>query len=479
MATTVSSTGIGTLSSPGIGSGLDIKSIVSQLVAIEKKPLDTLKLQAATVQTKISAFGQIKSQISALADAAGTLNSLTTFNAVTTTSSNTAAVTATAVGGTAANNFSIKVDSLAKAQSTASGALLPVGGALGAGTLRLQLGKWTVVPVSFFPQAGVGPVDIVVSATDTVTDVASNINGSNAGVSATVLNDASGQRLLLRSKTTGESAGYSLTVPADADNDTGDGAGLSRLVFGSSIQYGADAKIQVNDIPVSSSTNTFANVVSGVSVTAVAETSTAVDIAVTPNQGVVKSAVEAFVSAFNVVNQSLNELTKYDPATRSAGLLQGDSTAIGLQTALRGMLLSTTKGSAYSRLTDIGITQQLGGNLVVDNTVLGAALSNGDEIRKLFKSDNSNPLTNGVALKFQDFSKGLLATDGFFSTKDASLKRSVELNTKDQARVNAKVTRIEANLNRRYSALDVQLNGLSGLNAYVTQQIALWNKSTG
>jgi flagellar hook-associated protein 2 len=368
---------------------------------------------------------------------------------------------------------------LAKAQSTASGALLPVGGALGAGTLQLQLGKWTVVPVSFFPQAGVGPVDIVVSATDTVTDVASNINGSNAGVSATVLNDASGQRLLLRSKTTGESAGYSLTVPADADNDTGDGAGLSRLVFGSSIQYGADAKIQVNDIPVSSSTNTFTNVVSGVSVTAVAETSTAADVAVTPNQGVVKSAVEAFVSAFNVVNQSLNELTKYDPATRSAGLLQGDSTAIGLQTALRGMLLSTTKGSAYSRLTDIGITQQLGGNLVVDNTMLGAALSNGDEIRKLFKSDNSNPLTNGVALKFQDFSKGLLATDGFFSTKDASLKRSVELNTKDQARVNAKVTRIEANLNRRYSALDVQLNSLSGLNAYVTQQIALWNKSTG
>jgi flagellar hook-associated protein 2 len=111
--------------------------------------------------------------------------------------------------------------------------------------------------------------------------------------------------------------------------------------------------------------------------------------------------------------------------------------------------------------------------------MLGAALSNGDEIRKLFKSDNSNPLTNGVALKFQDFSKGLLATDGFFSTKDASLKRSVELNTKDQARVNAKVTRIEANLNRRYSALDVQLNSLSGLNAYVTQQIALWNKSTG
>lgn len=476
---TISSTGSGTISSPGIGSGLDVKSIVSQLVALEKKPLDTLKLQAATVQTKISAFGQIKSQVSALSDAASTLSSLTTFNAVTATSSNTSAVTATAIGGTAANNFSIKVDSLAKAQSTASGALLPVGGALGAGTLRLQLGKWTVVPMSFIPQTGVGPVDIVVSATDTVTDVASKINGSNAGVSATVLNDASGQRLLLRSKTTGEEAGFSLTVPVDADNDTGDAAGLSRLVNGSSIQYGADAKIKVNDIPVSSATNTFANVVSGVTLTAVATTTTEVDIAVAPNQSVVKAAVDAFVSAFNAVNQSLNELTKYDPATKTAGLLQGDATAIGLQTAMRGILQSTTSGSAYSRLADIGVTQQLGGDLAVDSTKFSTALANGDEVKKLFRTDNNNTLTNGVALKFKNFSKGLLATDGFFSTKDASLKRSLDLNAKDQTRVNAKVSRVEADLNRRYNALDVQLNSLSSLNAYVTQQITLWNKSTG
>ncbi len=475
---TISSTGNGTISSPGIGSGLDVKSIVSQLVALEKRPLDSLKLQAATVQTKISAFGQVKSLVSALADASSTLSSLTTFNAVTTTSSNTAAVTASAIGGTAANSFSVKVDSLAKAQSTASAALLPVGGALGAGTLRLQLGKWTVVPVSFLPQAGVAAVDIVVTAADTVTTVASKINGANAGVSATVLNDASGQRLLLRSKVTGEQAGFRLTVPVDADADTGDAAGLSRLVVGSAIQYGADARIQINDIPVSSATNTFTDVVSGVTVNAVTQTTSAVDIVVVPNQGAVKSAVDAFVSAFNAVNQSLNELTKYDAATKTAGLLQGDATAIGLQTALRGMLQSTTAGSAYRRLADIGVTQQLGGDLAVDSTKLGVALANGDEVKKLFRTDNGNTLTNGVALKFKDFSKGLLATDGFFSTKDASLKRSLDLNTKDQNRVNIKVSRVEADLNRRYNALDVQLNSLSSLNAYVTQQITLWNKST-
>ena len=465
-----------TISSPGIGSGLDVKSIVAQLVALEKRPLTTIKVQAATVQARISAFGQIKSLISTLADAAGKLNSLTTYNAVTTSSSNSATVAASAIGGTAANSFSVKVDSLAKAQATASAALLPVGGALGAGTLRLQLGKWTVVPASFTPQSGVATVDIAVSATDTVTDVASKINGANAGVSATVLNDVSGQRLLLRSSSTGAAAGFQLTVPTDADGNSTDAAGLSRLVVGSTIQYGADSNIQINNIPVSSASNTFTNVVSGVTLTAGTVSATAVDVVVAPDQSVFKSAIDKFVAAYNSVNQSLNDLTKYDPATKATGLLQGDPTAIGLQNALRGILQSTTAGSAYSRLAEIGITQQLGGDLAVDSTKLGTALANGDEVKKLFKNDNSNTLTNGVALKFNTFSQGLLAVDGLFSSKDASLKRSLDLNAKEQTALNDRVARDETELNRRYSALDVQLSSLNALSAYVTQQVAQWNR---
>lgn len=106
-----------TISSPGIGSGLDVKSIVSQLVALEKQPLTAMQVQAATIQTRISVFGQIKSLVSTLSDAAGTLASLTTYNAVKASSSNSKSVAATAIGGTAANSFSVTVDSLAKAQS--------------------------------------------------------------------------------------------------------------------------------------------------------------------------------------------------------------------------------------------------------------------------------------------------------------------------------------------------------------------------
>lgn len=467
-----------TISSPGIGSGLDVKSIVAQLVALEKQPLTTLQVQAATVQTRISAFGQIKSLVSTMSDAASRLGSLTTFNAVTTSSSNSSAVSATAIGGTAATGFSVKVDNLAKAQSTASGALLPVGGALGSGTLRLQLGQWTVVPSSFTPQVGGGQVDIDVSATDTVSDLASKINGAGAGVTATVLNDVSGERLLLRSNATGVEAGFELSVLSDADGDPADAAGLSRLVNGASIQYAEDAQMQINNISVSSSTNTFEDVISGITLTANAVSADPSEVVVAKDSSALTNAMNDFVAAYNALNESINEQTKYDPSSQSAGLLQGDSTAIGLQNALRGILQSATSGSAYQRFNDIGVTQQLGGNLAIDSTRFEAAINNGDELKNLLRIDNSNPLTNGVASKFSAFAQGLLATDGMFSSKDASLKRSLEFNAQDQQRVNDKVARVEAQLNRRYSALDVQLNSLNALNAFVTQQVTLWNQST-
>ncbi len=469
-----------TISSPGIGSGLDVKSIVSQLVALEKQPLTKLQVQAATVQTRISVFGQIKSLVSPLADAASKLSSLTTYNTVSASSSKSSAVSVSAIGGTVSNSFSVTVESVAKAQSYASGALLPVGGALGAGTLRLQLGQWTVVPSSFVAQSGSSAVDIDIVASDTVSDIASKINGASAGVTATVLNDASGQRLLLRSNSTGEAAGFELSVLSDADGNTADELGLSRLTqtAGSSTQYGEDARISINNIQVSSSTNVFADVVSGVTLTAGAVTTEAVEISVKPDQTVQSKAIDDFVKAYNTLNQALNDVTKYDPATKAGGLLQGDATAIGLQNALRGILQSTTTGSAYGRLADIGITQSLGGDLVVDSAKLSTALANGSEVKNLFRIDNNNAMTNGVGLKFKTFAKGLLASDGMFETKDATLKRSLDRNTKDQSRLSDKIARIETQLNRRYSALDVQLNSLNALNSYITQQVAQWNRST-
>lgn len=465
-----------TISSPGIGSGLDIKSIVSQLVELEKAPLTNLKLQAATVQTRISAYGEIKSLASTLSDTASRLASLTTFTAVSATSSKPDLISVSANGGTAANSFSVTVNELAKAQSYASASISGTG-TLGSGKLTIQQGRYDSVP-SF--TADGSPVEIVVSASDTLADIASKINSTNAGVTATILNDGTGQRLLLTSKATGQAAGFELTV-TDTDGNNTDASGLSQLVNGGTVtQYGQDAAITVNgSIAVTSNSNTFTNVVSGLNLTLSenATVGTTAQVNVAPNTGAVRAAVEEFVTAYNALNTYLNEATKFDPAQKSAGLLQGDSTAVGLQNALRGLLQSSSTGSVFSRLSDIGVNALRGGNLEIDNTKFTAALDNAAELQKFFRADNGNALTNGLGLKLRDFTKGLLATGGLFQSKQDSLERALDRNSTEQERLNAKVARIEAQLNRRYSALDAQVASLTALNNYVAQQVTMWNNA--
>jgi len=474
-----------TISSPGVGSNLDVKSIISQLVSLEKRPLDTLKLQAATVSTKISAFGQIKSLVSTLQDAASKLTSVTGWNGVSTTSSDSKYVSASAVGGTLPTSFSVEIQSLAKAQATASAALLPIGGALGAGTLRLELGKWSVAPASFTPGSG-QPVDLTITASDKLSDVASKINGSNAGVTASVLTDASGERLLLRSKNTGLEAGFKLSVMEGGDVDplsagNTDASGLSRLVAGSTVsQVAADAKAKVNGISVSSATNTFASTVSGVTFKAEQETTAPVEITVSKDDGATKANIDSFVKAYNAINQLLQDATKFDAATKSAGLLQGDSTAVGLQNTLRNAIQAvTTGGGAFQRLADVGITQQLGGDLVVDSAKLGKALSEKPEDVKNFFRSTGGGSADGFAVQLKTLTTKLLGSDGFFKSKDDTLQMSLKRNSQEQSRVNEKVDAFEKRITRRYNALDNQLSSLNGLNAYISQQVSAWNKSSG
>jgi flagellar hook-associated protein 2 len=478
------------ISSVGIGSGLDVKSIVSQLVALEQKPLDKLKLAGTTVDTKISAFGEFKSMFSTLASAASSLNSLTTWNAVTATSSNTSAVTATALGGTAASNFSVEVLTLAKTQSTASQAFLPTGSMPGAGTLQIQLGTWTA-PGDTFTGGSATAVDITVEATDTVSGIASKINGANAGVTATVLTDASGERLLLRSKNSGADAGFKMSVTNDGgitdplDPTLTDEFGLSGLVYeatpGSTMtQQGFDATAKLNGIAISSASNTFSNVVSGVSFTALQETTSAAEISIGRDESSIKTGIQTFVDAYNKINQSMSDATKYDAGTKTSGLFQGDSGVNSLLSAMRGILQAATGGGAYSRLADIGITAERGGNLTLDSAKLGTALSaNFSDVKNLFKADTSNDLSNGVAVKFKKFADGLLSIDGLFASKDASLKRSLAQNLKDQTKSSDHISRYEAQLNAKYSALDAKMASLTALNSYVAQQVTTWNKSGG
>jgi flagellar hook-associated protein 2 len=276
-----------------------------------------------------------------------------------------------------------------------------------------------------------------------------------------------------------------------------DGSGLARFATANistvtgATQSAADAKATVNGMAVTSATNTFADTVAGVTFKAEKETAgKVITISVAKDTSAVQANVEAFVKAYNEVNKVLNESTKYDKAAKSIGLLQGDSTALGLQSALRSAMQAVSSGSTvYQRLADIGVVQKtstdpmataaLGGELTVDTTKLNKALTdNPDEVKKFFRGSDAVS-TGGLAYKVKTMTAGMLSSDGFFKSKEGVLQASLVRNEKDQASVNAKVNNFEKRITARYTALDTQMSSLNALNAYISQQVTAWNKSTG
>ncbi|MBT9507688.1 flagellar filament capping protein FliD [Rhodoferax sp.] len=464
------------ISAPGVGSGLDVNSIVTQLVAIEKQPLQALQAKASTFQSQLSLYSKVKSQTSALGDAAAVLAGATGWSTQKAVSSNPAAVGVTAGSAAVAAALTIEVQQLARAQSVASVGVA-TGVAVGSsGSLNIELGSWSDDPVPVFTPGT--SVQVAIGAADTVATIASKINAAGAGVTATVLRDGTNERLVIRSNSSGVAAGFRLNVPADPGltalglTNPSDGVGFVG-------QTALDAKVKVNGVSVQSATNKMTDVIPGVTLQLNQATVAPVEITVANDLEATQKNIQTFVDAYNALNQTLADATKYDAATKKAGLLQSDSTTVGLQNALRSILGSSSVGSTMTRLSDAGLERQTDGSLKVNSTKLTSALQDVDNLKKLFTTDNSNPLTNGFGLKVRDFARGLVAFDGLVTNKSTALQGSISRNSKDQDRVNDRASRIEVQLRKQYTALDAQMAQMSGLSSYVTAQLAQWNKSTG
>jgi flagellar hook-associated protein 2 len=456
-----------TISSPGLASGIDIKSIVSQLVALERAPLQPLQSQAATAQAKISILSTIKSSMDNLGTLAAKLGDPKSWSAVNGTSSNAGEVAVSASSTATAGRFTVAVTSLATSQSAASGVLNTAAG-LGTGTL------------SFSVAGGASKAVEILAGEDSPAAIAAKINSSDVGVTATVLKDAAGERVVMRSKETGAANTFTVAVAG------GNADGLQKLAFGggapgnmTQVQPAANAIFSIDGVALESPTNKLTDTVPGVTLTLNKVTTSAVDIAVSTDTEGMKKNIQAFVDAYNSISSLLTTATAYNETTKTAGSLQGDSTAVGLQNALRGMMRSVTGNGAFTRLADIGIVAAQNGTLEVKADKLDAAMGNLSAVRNLFTSDDGDATTVGFGLKVKAFADGIAGTTGSLNARTDSLKAAVTRNGKEQERVNDRASRAEVRLLAQYNAMDAAVGRLNGLSSFVNQQITLWNKSTG
>lgn len=473
------------LSSQGIGSGLDVNSIVTQLLAIEKRPLQQLQTKATTLQSQLSLYGTVKSQAAILGDAAAALATSAAWSVQKASSANSSAVGVALAATSTATSFSVQVQQLAVTQSAASMGVV-VGAAVGAtGTLTIQGGSWAGAPSALGFSANAAPsVDVSIDAADTTTTIASKINAANAGVTATVLRDGANERLVIRSNTSGEAGGFSITSAGDAGLaqfevtgtvDSTDSTPSSGMFMS---QVAQDALVEINGVEVASTSNKLTDIVPGVTLQLSQVTVAPVEISIENDLDAIKKSIQAFADAYNTMSQTLSSATKYDAGSKTSGPLQGDSTTVGLQTALRSLFGSSSVGSTFSRLSDIGLERQTDGTLKVNATKLTSATGNLDNLKKLFTTDNSDAATNGFGLKVRDFARGLVMFDGRVSNKTTALQGAISRNSDEQDRVNDRVARVEIGLRQQYATLDKQMAQWNGLSAYVTAQLAQWNNSS-
>ncbi len=441
------------LSSPGIGSGLDVNGIVGQLVELERRPVALLQTAKTRLTTQLSSFGLLQSYMGNLQSIANQLSRADFWTRSAATSSDASAVAVTARASAAPGRYSIEVDALAVAQSlsTPAGAFADPSN-VGTGTIKVTRGG-TELEIEIAPDSSLAAVR-------------DQINAAKAGVTATIIQDGTGPRLVLTASETGVANAISI----DASGVTGPlQAALSTLDEDRPAQ---DARLRINGLTVTSATNRLENVIDGVDLTLSKVTTAPVEVSVGSDTAALTKAVNDFVAAYNELNRYLTTQTRYDEATKTAGPLQGDRTAVGLQFRLRSLVQQPSEASAvYQRLADLGISLQRDGSLQVDASRLASALAAPAEAAKAF----SNP-GNGLALGFKALADGMLGTDGALTARSEGLRASIKRNEKEQERLEDRINRVRERLLRQYSALDTSLNQLSGLDKFVTQQITNWNK---
>ena len=400
------------ISSPGIGSNIDVSGIVSKLVALERQPITQLDLREASYQAKLSAIGTLKGALSSLQGAAAALNSSARFRGFTATVSNSELFSASAATGATSGSYDVEVQTLATSNRLASTAFASADTVVGNGTLTLQFGTATpasvgppATPASFAPNADRGIATITIDASNnTLAGIRKAINDANVGVTASIVNDGTGYRLTLSSTSTGAANSIKLTVeegglPADNTDTTG----LSQLAYDPVAAAGSgknmsetvaaqNATAILNGLTVTSATNTISSAIENVTLTLKkAAPGTTASLTVARDSASVRGAVDSFVKAYNDAAKTLKDLTAYNAATKTSGLLQGDTSVLALQGQLRTVLnsaLPTTNG--YRSLSEVGISFQRDGSLAVNSTKLQAAIDNPDkDLAALFATAGS------------------------------------------------------------------------------------------
>ena len=447
------------INSLGFGSGIDTKQLVADLSAASREPkvarINTLTQQN---QTRISALAQARSDLEGFADSLAQMISDGTLRS-TPTVSDDSVLSATARAGLHADSFAatIVVTQLARAQSSYSGVVADRTAAIGTGTMTLTVG-------------GVAKTITIDGTNNSLDGLASAINTSGGGITASIIADEGGHRLILKGPS---GAANAFTLAADAGADPG----LSDFAYGAGGgmtlgQSAANAEFTLDGVAFSRGTNIIDDVVPGMSLTLKkAAPGQPVDIGASRPLDIIKQTVGDFVSVYNQLKKSLS----------SAAGLSGSTTALReLERELSGLVgkVISSHGS-INKLTDIGVSTTKEGLLMVDEVKLAQVLaSDAGAVEALFnprrdggRTEASDP---GIAFVLDAIRDKAVATDGVIGRVSKSLDTRKETLADQLETIETREDAYRARLEKQYGSLDARLAAFKATQTYLEQQIKLW-----
>ncbi|WP_339339768.1 flagellar filament capping protein FliD [uncultured Oceanicoccus sp.] len=477
------------ITSLGVGSGLDLDNLISNILSAERAPAENrLNLQETETQASISAYGSLKSTLANFQRSLDNLADADFFSSRKTTVSDPESFTAMADSNAESGSYNIQVMALAKASKLVSTANYDNPNAtVGEGILTIGL-------------VGGNSFDVTVAADDSLADLVDAINNaaSNVGITASLLtidldtsNNNTNTEIVLTSDNTGEANQITISVVDTGDGDNINDNGLSQFHFADSglnatgnqltnESTAQDAHITVDGFNTYSSSNVFDSVIDGVTITAVSadndplNPSTArLDIAA--DNTAVKSAITTFAASYNELMMVINELTDYDTETGDRAILGSDSSARLIEQQLRRIMTSTIEGAPedFNHLSYLGFSTNRDGtiSLTEESTNsytanLNDALSaNFDKFGSLFSGEN------GVATQLNALLDSFLQSGGTIATREATLKE--ELNVIEQQRLDLefRLEKIEARYRSQFAALDLLVGQLNQTGNFLSEQL--------
>lgn len=466
-----------TISSAGVGSGLDIEGIVGSLMAVERKPITQIQTQQSGLRSDISAYGRVQGALSALQSATQSLKTASAFAAAKAKSSDDSVLTASAASGAPSGMVSVEVSQLARAQQLTKSGFASSSAVVGTGTLTLEIGSYSGTTFSADSHKPAKSITID-SSNNTLGGIRDAINSAQAGITAVIVNGSSGAQLFVTSNDQG-------TANAIRIRQSGGDGGLAAIAFDNGATAGgmtervaaSNALLKINGVDVTSSSNTVTGAVDGLTLNLQkTNVGSPLTVSVAPDTSATQTNISGFVKAYNDLNKILRELTAYDPATKKAGELNGDSTIRAIQSQLRGSFSGVAANGGFGSLAEIGLSIGSDGSLTINNGKLADALANPvRNVSRVFATTNG---VDGLASLIDKHVTAMLGSDGLVAKRVDGLNERVASLDKRTIALETRMTSIEARYRAQFTLLDTTVASMNATSAYLKQQLAALSSST-